>query len=550
MKKIKRKKWMAVLLLAMLLVTFAMPAGFAKGPEGKQPKGKSVWKGFNDVDNLEWARLAIDRMYAMGVFTGYPGGYFKPKNNVTHLEAIIIALRVMGWEDEAKSLKSIPKDVKNIKLPWADAYYYVAMAVEKGIVKPEELKSFNPNAPAKRYEVARYIVRAAGREDEAEAHMKEKLPFKDAAAIPKNAVGYVYVAVDLGLMKGYPGNLFMPQRPVTRAEMAVIINKLNDVSDEGDGKKADGVITDIDIDEDGRYSITVKTGGDEKTYYAAENAPVYIDEKYRGLNDLQVGDRVELVLDVEGMVIFIQVLGEREEVTFSADGLVYDVDEKDDEISIVTYAEEEDEGFVGVLKKSDIEGSHYELDTGDERFVLVGQTGGMQYYVGEKIVVIGGISADRVSIYMSGGLIEVKKFYPVRDRDVLTFKIGEDTDITVDGKPADLSDIEAGDRARVKAEKGDGENVAISVEVHSFKERLREITRSEIRNGRLRGRVYSFALRDQRWEITVVDEENVKHTFTLDSNVKLKGIDRISDIKAGMEVELTIDGSLVVEIEA
>ena len=98
-------------------------------------------------------------MYARGIFTGYPGDIFKPKNNVTHLEAIIMSLRVMGWEEEAKRTK-INDNIKKINLGWNDAYYYVALAVEKGLIKPEELKGFNPNTPAKRYEVARYIVSA------------------------------------------------------------------------------------------------------------------------------------------------------------------------------------------------------------------------------------------------------------------------------------------------------------------------------------------------------------------------------------------------------
>ena len=32
--------------------------------------------------------------------------------------------------------------INKIKLPWNDAYYYVALAVDKGLIKPEGVKRF------------------------------------------------------------------------------------------------------------------------------------------------------------------------------------------------------------------------------------------------------------------------------------------------------------------------------------------------------------------------------------------------------------------------
>ena len=58
-------------------------------------------------------------------------------------------------------------------------------------------------------------------------HMKEKLPLKTPSAIPKDAIGYVYVMLDLELMKGDNNNKFKPQEPITRAEMAVMLNRLD-----------------------------------------------------------------------------------------------------------------------------------------------------------------------------------------------------------------------------------------------------------------------------------------------------------------------------------
>ncbi|HHW01780.1 MAG TPA: S-layer homology domain-containing protein [Thermoanaerobacterales bacterium] len=547
MKK-KTARLTAVLLVMLMALTMAVPSAFAKGPEGKNFKGsiqgKTQWKiGFTDVDEtLDWARMAIDRMFAKGIFTGYPGDFFKPRNNLTRLEAIVISLRIMGWEDEVDKIRPVPASVKKLQVSWAKGYYYMALAVQKGLVKPEELKDFNPNAPAKRYEVAKYVVRALGKEDEALEHMKEKLAFKDAGAIPKDAVGYVYVVTDLGLMQGDDRGRFKPQDPITRAEMAVLVNRLDGTLEPEGKNQLIGTVEDVDID---ALIITIKNDFGEKTYDIKENAPVYIEGKYRDLEDLNEGARVELVLNGEGDVVFIQVLEEKELITVSAEGFVTDVDEDDETISIFTYLKDAEKGFVGILEENDIEGSHYELSTEQGTFVLIGETDGLEDYVGEKLVVKGALKRDS-SIYIRGDLIEVEDFFPVKTTNVVTFRVNEDTEITVDGKTAELSDIEPGDMAEVKARDGE----ALEIKVYSFQDRIRdrERERKEIKDGKLKGEVVSLTLRTQ-WEITVENEDGI-YTFVLDSNLDLNEIDKISDIKAGMKVELRIKNGKVTEIKA
>ncbi|MDD4569360.1 MAG: S-layer homology domain-containing protein [Tepidanaerobacteraceae bacterium] len=461
----------AVLLVAVMFMTFVAPVANAKPgdiPPGQLkkltgiPPGQLKKIGFLDVDDtVEWARLAIDRMYARGIFTGYPGDIFKPKNNVTHLEAIIMSLRVMGWEEEAKKIK-IDDYIKKINLSWNDAYYYVALAVEKGLIKPEELKGFNPNTPAKRYEVARYIVRALDMESEAKKHMKKKLSFKDASAIPKDAVGYVYVMLDLELMKGDNNNKFKPNEPISRAEMAVMLNRLDGSLEPEEENQFVGTIYKIDIDD---LTITLENSSGRKTYDILKKAPVYVNGKYRGLEELKTGDKVELVLDSDKYVVFIQLLEKTERKTTTTKGLVVDVNPTKKAVTLFTYGKYQ-EGLVGTLKVSKIEGRHYELETEKGRYVLVGdETDDLEDYVGEVIVVFGEISRG-MSIYMRGPLIEVEKFYPVTSKYTTTFYIDSDTKITVDDKRAGLLNIKAGDYAQVKAQ----DELAVEIKVETTEE--------------------------------------------------------------------------------
>lgn len=547
MRKSSALKIVALMLIALFVVSFTAPAAFAKGPESKGNNGvlhgKAQWKiGFSDVDEtLEWARMAIDKLNAKGIFKGYPGGIFKPRENVTHLEAIVIALRIMGWEDDVDSVKNLSGSIKNLNVSWEKGYYYIALAVEKGLVKPEELKGFNPNTPAKRYEVARYIVRALGKEDEAQSHMEDKLPFKDAKSIPGNAVGYVYVITDLDLMKGYPGNVFLPQKPITRAEMAVLAEKLEGIVNPEEKNPLIGTVQEVDST---NLEITIKNSYGEKTYNTIEDVPVYIYGEYGDLEDINEGDSVELVLNADKDVVFIQVLDRTDvPITVSAKGFVTDVDEDESTVSIFTYVKDDREVFVGTLEENDVEGSHYELSTEQGTFVLTGNTDGLEDYVGKRIVVEGTLKTD-VSIFMRGSLIDVKDFFPVRAGNTVTFKVDDDARITIDGKKAELSDIEIGDLAEIKAQ----DNLAQDIEVQSFRERMRDRETQEIEDGKLEGRVISLELKSQ-WEITVENDEG-RYTLVLDKDVELKNIETLSDIKAGMKVELRIINGKVTGIKA
>ncbi|MCF6095436.1 S-layer homology domain-containing protein [Thermovorax subterraneus] len=437
------KRFIVGLLIMVLLVSLAAPVAQAKQ------------SGFKDLGKeWDWARFSIEKMYAKGIVKGYPGDWFKPKNSVTHLEAIIMTLRIMGWEGEIDNKAKLPEYITRLKLPWKDAYYYLNLAVEKGIVKPEELKNFRPNEPAKRYEVAKYVVRAIGREDEAKQHMNEKLSFKDAKAIPDDAVGYVYVMVELGLIKGYPGHVFQPNKPISRAEMAVIINSLDELLKEDEKRESVFMVVLVDRDD---MTITVSKEGKTATYDLEEDVPVYINGKYGDIEKIGPGDEVELIFNEEGKVVFIQVISKK--ITSMAKGIVVDVDERKQTVSLLTY-EKVEKGYVGVLKESDIEGWHLELETKYERFVLVGDTSRLENYVGEKVVILGEIK-EGASIYMRGPILEVDGWFVVTDKNTLTYEVTGETYIEIGERRAELSDLEEGSCVELVAQK----DKAISIKV-------------------------------------------------------------------------------------
>lgn len=64
-------------------------------------------------------------------------------------------------------------------------------------------------------------------------------------------------------MDGYPGNKFMPNKPITRAEMAVLADKLDDNVNKENKNELIGTVRKIEIDEN---TITIKNNYGRKTY--------------------------------------------------------------------------------------------------------------------------------------------------------------------------------------------------------------------------------------------------------------------------------------------
>lgn len=197
------KRVLAVLMVLSILLSFVMPVSasplWLKGekamPPGLQKLNKVPYglakKVFEDADLFSWAQRSIEKLGMKGLIKGRLNGLYDPRGTVTKLEAVIMALRVMGWENETLNIKELPAKYRGGSVgKWA--YGYINVAYKRGILDDVDMMYFDPNAPALRHEVAKYVVRALGYEDEAQDRMNKKLPFDDAALVPSGSIGYVY----------------------------------------------------------------------------------------------------------------------------------------------------------------------------------------------------------------------------------------------------------------------------------------------------------------------------------------------------------------------
>lgn len=347
----------------VLVLAFSMLAGMSGIAEAKAKPHKDVAKlveklvkqvekalrhthklGFADIGPSFWALESILRMHGFGIIQGYEGNIFKPNNPVTQAEALTMMVRAFGLEDEAQELAkrfsgiyvSLDQDItkqdsNRLKNYWyfgqfndddspgwfyaSGAWYpyvpltarwslgYILVAVNEGWV---ELDDLHPQKPATRAWVAKALVRASGYGDEAEAKMKVPLEFKDSKAIPDGYWGYVAQAVDMGLFRGYTDRTFQPNKPVTRAEMAAILDRLlnEELPDE-----MPYYITGTVVDVSNSYIEVMVASGKVYEYPISKDAVVFLQDSTHGsVKDIKVGDTVRILTNPADVAVLITIV--------------------------------------------------------------------------------------------------------------------------------------------------------------------------------------------------------------------------------------------------
>lgn len=267
---------------------------------------------FDDIKDLTWGIKSIEKMYSKGFIKGVGNKKFSPLKPVTQLESLVMILRTMGYEKEGNMINSLPKEYTGVKPSWGIGF--ISLAYQKGLLTKEDLKNFNPNENAKRYIIAKYLVRSLGYENLSKKSMNKRLDYKDWNSIPENMIGYMYVAVTKNLIKGYDGKLF-PNEPVKRNEMAAFIERLDNIIQyDINGLDVQGYVYSIN-----NNIVSIKINNTIKTFKASKNIPVFQNNKYVGLDNLKEGYKVRLILDQNKNIIFIEVfnISEKDVITIN-----------------------------------------------------------------------------------------------------------------------------------------------------------------------------------------------------------------------------------------
>jgi hypothetical protein len=293
-----------------------------KNSKGNETKNLTVHFKFDDVKgaDIDWSAKNIASLAALRIFDGYDDGTFRPRNTVTRIEAIISAVRLMGLRTQAESAAEMQthlnfKDADKIVQKYPNAVGYVAVAAENDLFLETD-NEIMPEKAATRLWATTLLVKALKLDTEAKAKMNTHLTFSDAQDIPAGSVGYVAVAVEKGLISGFENNTFRPNAPVTRAQLAALLDR---TSDQMVGNAAvKGIVTAA------VYSNILNLNVDNAAQQVTldPNAFIYSGGVKVTVASLKVGDEVKVRL-YNGVAIFVEVVkpADVQPAAFTVNGL-------------------------------------------------------------------------------------------------------------------------------------------------------------------------------------------------------------------------------------
>ncbi len=171
-------------------------------------------EGFRDVKDSSWAAASIKRMSEKGYTGGFPDGTFRPGANISRAEFAAIINKINGFTEQEKTEF---RDLSSSH--WA--YAEIRAAVKAGYAGGFPDGTFKPNLPVTREQAAAILNNIYKFENSTQS-----VTIKDLSKVSPWAADSVLRVVASGAMGGYEDGTFSPQKPVTRAECIVILDRI------------------------------------------------------------------------------------------------------------------------------------------------------------------------------------------------------------------------------------------------------------------------------------------------------------------------------------
>ncbi|WP_339202826.1 S-layer homology domain-containing protein [Paenibacillus sp. FSL K6-3182] len=287
-----------------------IPASYASAASGYTTP-------FTDVSSGHWAEKHIAKLALQGIIEGNKtssgAAIFRPKENVSQQEAVLMALRFAGLDKKADkdAIIGFPNSFS------VSTYFkpYVTLAFQEGLLDQVEefgLAAKDPKIawgtkPATREWVTKLMVRAIQQEEEAVRLQNTASTFADAAQITSIYKGYVNAASKLELVKGVTADKFVPKANVDRASLATMFSraeKLFPVAYEG---QVNGIATKITDTQITVYSdkkeINYTINSDTLFYHYNTETPITRQQL------LEYGDVTVIAKD--GKALYVEVKGDK-----------------------------------------------------------------------------------------------------------------------------------------------------------------------------------------------------------------------------------------------
>ena len=189
---------------------------------------------------IPYPPLDIDNFHGSAM-SGYPDKTFRPDNLTTRAEAVQLLFNIIDMPDKEQAFTATGFTDIAASHWSAKAVHYLSV---KNILTIFGNDTLNPTQSITRGEFIALVMRCLGPAAESGAG-------ENAGGTLSDVTGHVYesyirAAVSLRFITGYPDGTFQPNRSITRAEITVIINRLQGHNvQKGDFERIINPFTDI-----------------------------------------------------------------------------------------------------------------------------------------------------------------------------------------------------------------------------------------------------------------------------------------------------------------
>lgn len=294
-----------------------------------EAKNKALPSDFPNAHSIPlWARGYVAVALEKGIISGDDYAYFRPEDATKRFEAAVFAIKALGLEKEAQSIKNINiafKDTYEIPL---DARKYVQLAVEKKILSGFEDGSFRPKENITRAQSTKVLNQIAYYID-----ISDRMVTGTVERVKTDYLNYIDLRLTSGELRTYfvesdcgiyEKNQQGVLSKITLKDLVPGI-KLRIISD---GNKAKYIETFLNDEQPATFKTitgilkSVLTGyvvveneetGDNETYSLDASARVKKDGKVSSISQLIPGDMVTLML-YGGKVFNIEAEGAEKKV--------------------------------------------------------------------------------------------------------------------------------------------------------------------------------------------------------------------------------------------
>ncbi|MEA5094913.1 MAG: S-layer homology domain-containing protein [Sedimentibacter saalensis] len=501
---------------------------------------------FTDI-STHWAKSYIERVAAKGIVSGYDNGTFKPDNNVTVLEALVMISRLYDIDDDLKEKiveeyePSLKKMTNTLYSEWS--FEYLSVIIELGVVSENGIEDMFAKKTifqqATREEIAVLLTKAMMLGDEAQNLKVYTLPFADAAKISTSARPYVYVMYDKDIFTGDSNKNINPSNKITRAEIATLLDKAWKYIDENDvypdfddyvpTTSLNGIITKVSTGTAESYIYVKNDSEVESIVKINKDTAIYLNGKAVNIDKLKEDMLVKCKIDSERIAVKLEadsstdvVRGIIYYVAYVAPAKITIIDEDDDKI---TYDMPTDvkvylDGKEIALK---------ELSKNDEVTL---------YIDNDKVYQINSIS--RIKKF-NGTITAIDYNYPIvvkmktKEGVIKSFTFNSDVDVTRNDKDSSFDQVRVGDEVTVTTEYDD--MIAIN---------------TIAKEAEMSGTIKEIIIGDDN-KIKIADEDGETTQYAVSNNVIItigSNNATIYDLRVGYNVSVNTSGNEIVTIEA